>query len=133
MNSRQIFLIIAALGLVPIALSYGLVPEKSLGYLFQMSVSDINTTHIFRAIMGLYLALATFWITGAIKPDLRQAALYSLVVFMLGLAFGRLLSLVIDGSPNILLLLYLFLELGFGVAGIVLLRREQDAVFRDDV
>ena len=133
MNSRQIFLVIAALGLVPIALSYGLVPEKSLGYLFQMSASDINTTHIFRAIMGLYLALATFWITGAIKPDLRLAALYSLVVFMLGLAFGRLLSLVIDGSPNILLLLYLFLELGFGVAGIVLLRREQGAGFRDDV
>jgi len=127
-NSRQIFLVIAALGLVPIALSYGLVPEKSLGYLFQMSVSDINTTHIFRAIMGLYLALAVFWITGAMRPGLRQAALYSLVVFMLGLAFGRLLSLVIDGSPNILLLLYLFLELGFGVAGIVLLRREQSAV-----
>ena len=123
MNSRQIFLIVAAIGLTPIALSYGLMPEKSLGYLFQISVSDINTTHIFRAIMGLYLALIVFWVSGAIKTDIRQAALYSLVIFMLGLAFGRSLSLILDGSPHVLLLVYLFLELGFGILGIVLLRR----------
>jgi len=123
MNSRQIFLIVAAIGLTPIALSYGLMPEKSLGYLFQISVSDINTTHIFRAIMGLYLALIVFWVSGAIKTDIRQAALYSLVIFMFGLAFGRSLSLILDGSPHVLLLVYLFLELGFGILGIVLLRR----------
>jgi hypothetical protein len=30
MNIRQIFLLIAAVGLVPIAFSYGLAPQKSL-------------------------------------------------------------------------------------------------------
>jgi len=73
--------------------------------------------------MGLYLALVVFWISGAIKADIRQAALYSLVVFMLGLAFGRSLSIIVDGLPNNMLLAYLFLELGFGAVGIALLRR----------
>jgi hypothetical protein len=125
MNIRQVFLIVAAIGLVPIALSYGFAPERSLSYLFQISASDINSTHIFRAIMGLYLALVLFWLFGAIKSELRQAALYSLVIFMLGLALGRLLSIVLDGFPHPLLTTYLVLELLFGIGGIIMLRQSE--------
>ena len=46
MNIRQVFLLIIAIGLIPIALSYGLMPQKSLGYLFDISVSDPNSSHI---------------------------------------------------------------------------------------
>ena len=123
MNIRQIFLLVTAIGLTPIALSYGLVPQKSLSYLFDVSVSNINGFHLFRAIMGLYLALLSFWIIGAFKVQLRQAALYSLVVFMLGLALGRVLSLVVDGMPNLLLIGYLELELIFGILGLILLKK----------
>lgn len=123
MNLRQGFLILTAIGLVPIALGYGVAPQQSLESQFAVSVQNVNGAHIFRAIMGLYLALATFWVVGAVKPHLRQAALYSLVVFMLGLAAGRLLSLVVDGVPNWLLLTYLALELFIGVVGMLLLRR----------
>ena len=123
MNIRQGFLVVTAVGLIPIALGYGLVPSKSLEYLFDVSVQNVNGAHIFRAVMGLYLALALFWIMGAYQAHLRQAALYSLVVFMLGLAAGRVLSLVADGVPHWLLLVYLALELGFGVVGIQLLKR----------
>jgi hypothetical protein len=123
MNIRQIFLLVTAIGLTPIALSYGLVPQKSLSYLFDVSVSNINGSHIFRAVMGLYLALLSFWIVGAFRVQLRQAALYSLVVFMLGLALGRVLSLVVDGMPNLLLIGYLGLELIFGILGLILLKK----------
>lgn len=123
MNRRQAFLLAAAIGLVPIALSYGLAPEKSLDALFGVSVRTTNGIHIFRAIMGLYLALAAFWIAGVTRIELRQAALYSLVVFMFGLAAGRALSLAIDGVPNGLLVAYLLLELVFGMLGLSLLRR----------
>ena len=123
MNLRQSFLVLTAVGLIPIALGYGLVPSKSLDLLFAVAVQNVNGTHIFRAFMGLYLALAAFWIMGAYKAHLRQAALYSLVVFMLGLAAGRVLSLVADGLPHWLLMVYLALELGFGVIGIQLLKR----------
>ena len=73
--------------------------------------------------MGLYLALVLFWITGAFKVQLRQAALCSLIVFMLGLAAGRILSLVVDGIPHWLLVVYLVLEIVFGVLGILLIKK----------
>jgi predicted membrane protein len=123
MNIRQIFLLVTAVGLLPIALSYGLMPRESLGYFLGISVSDTNSMNIFRAVMGLYLALALFWTIGAFKVQMRQAALYSLVVFMFGLAAGRILSLIIDGMPHWLLVVYLGLELGFGAVGMLLLRR----------
>jgi len=128
MNIRQKFLLVAAIGLLPIALSYGLIPQKSLGYLFDISVSDPNGIHIFRAVMGLYLALIIFWLIGAFKVQVRQAALYSLIVFMFGLAAGRILSLIIDGMPHWLLAVYLVLELVFGVVGILLIKKSDKAL-----
>jgi len=123
MNIRQIFLLFTAVGLLPIALSYGLIPQKSMSYLLNITVSDKNLVHIFRAIMGLYLALSLFWIIGVYKVHLRQAALYSLIVFMFGLAAGRILSLLIEGVPHWLLIIYLLLELGFGTIGMLLLKK----------
>ncbi len=122
MNIRQIFLLITAAGLIPIALSYGIMPGKSLVYLFDMDIQGTNGVHIFRAIMGLYLALSLFWIAGAFNIRLRQAALYSLILFMFGLAAGRMLSLVLDGIPHWLLIVYLLLELVFGAIGTLLLK-----------
>ncbi len=125
MNVRQIFLLIAAIGLLPIALSYGLIPQKSLRYLYDISFSDINSANIFRAVMGLYLALIIFWIIGVIKIHVRQAALYSLIVFMFGLAFGRILSLILDGFPHWLLGVYLLLEISFGAIGAILVKKAE--------
>ena len=128
MNIRQMFLLVSAIGLLPIALSYGLIPQKSLSYLFDITVSDPNSIHIFRAVMGLYLALIIFWLIGAFKVQVRQAALYSLIVFMFGLAAGRILSLIIDGMPHWLLAVYLVLELVFGVLGILLIKKSDKAL-----
>ena len=57
---------------------------------------------------------------------MTEAALWSLVVFMFGLAAGRALSFLIDGMPNWLLLTYFVLEIAFGVCGLVLLRRGEN-------
>ena len=111
MNIRQMFLLVVAIGLLPIALSYGLIPQKSLSYLFDITVSDPNSIHIFRAVMGLYLALIIFWLIGAF-----------------GLAAGRILSLIIDGMPHWLLAVYLVLELVFGVLGILLIKKSDKAL-----
>ena len=127
MNIQQMFLLISAIGLLPIALSYGLMPQKSLNILFDITVSDINTTHIFRAVMGLYLSLIIFWLIGAFKEQARQAALYSLIVFMFGLAAGRVISIVIDGIPHWLLVVYLVLELVFGALGVILINKTSEA------
>ena len=127
MKREQIFLWLAAAGLTPIALSYGLSPSASMAFLFDIDASATNATHIFRAIMGLYLALAIFWVSGALKPRLRLPALYSLTIFMLGLAAGRVLSLIVDGMPHYLLVIYLLLELLFAAVGYYLITRYQPA------
>ena len=42
---------------------------------------------------------------------------------MLGLALGRVLRLVVDGMPSLLLIGYLGLELIFGILGLILLKK----------
>ena len=122
MNRQQGFLLFTAVGLTPIALSYGAVPSSSMPYLFGIEVDSVNLTHILRAVMGLYLALICFWVIGAFRRDLTVPALWSLVVFMFGLAGGRVLSLMLDGMPHWLLFGYLLAELAFGALGLRLLR-----------
>ena len=58
-----------------------------------------------------------------LKYQLRQAALYSLTVFMFGLAIGRVLSIVVDGMPSWLLIGYLGLEVICGTLGVILLKK----------
>lgn len=125
MNRRQVFLLVTAIGLLPVALSYGLAPGRSLEFLFDVSIENVNGTHMFRAVMGLYLGFILFWIIGAFREDVRQAALYSVVVFMFGLAAGRSLSLLADGFPNWLLVTYLVVELGIGLLGLKLLKHPE--------
>ena len=120
MSKESAFLLLAAVGLIPIALSYGLMPAESMSFLYDINVSSIELSHILRAVMGLYLALVIFWVIGAMKESLRLPALWSLTVFMLGLAAGRTLSLLVDGIPLPLLVAFLLLEVGFGAVGYVL-------------
>lgn len=131
MDIRQIFLLVTAVGLAPIALFYGVWPQQGPGYLLDVSIDNANGAHIFRAVMGLYLAMTLFWIIGALKWHVRQAALWSLVVFMLGLVSGRLLSLLLDGIPHWFLLISLAFELVLGALGLVLLNRAQALEVRD--
>ena len=122
MTKESGFLVVAALGLTPIALTYGVVPSASVPMLYGVEVNDIGTMHILRAVMGLYLAMVVFWLMGARNDSLTLPALYSVVVFMLGLAMGRAISMVVDGLPAPLLSVYLVLEIGFGLVGLVLVK-----------
>lgn len=112
-------LLIASIGLCPIALSYGVAPRVSIPHLFDFSADTINASHIFRAIMGLYFGMIFLWMYGFFIPKIQTTALLALVVFMLGLAAGRLLSFMLDGWPdNLLLISYFFLELTAGLLGL---------------
>ncbi|WP_210499200.1 DUF4345 domain-containing protein [Vibrio crassostreae] len=124
MNKEKIFLLLATAGLIPIALSYGFSPKASMALLFDIDVNNIESAHIFRAVMGLYLATAAYWVIGAFNNKHTKGALVNLVIFMLGLVAGRLLSIAIDGNPNGVLWLYVVLELGFGLAGVALLKKK---------
>lgn len=127
------FLIFCAVGLFPIALSYGVRPSASLNALYGINVDTVNLAHIMRAVMGLYLGMSAFWIWGAFNRSLTAPALASCAVFMLGLAAGRLLSVLLDGTPHWLFFVFTGLEIVLGVTAIVLyrgLRTEAPNTFR---
>lgn len=117
------FLIFCSVGLIPIALSYGAHPSGTLTPLFGIAVESHNLVHILRAVMGLYLGMVVLWILGATTPRFTFAALLACATFMLGLATGRVLSLVLEGMPHFLLLVYLVLEVILGLIAIRLALR----------
>ena len=119
-------LLAMAVGLVPIALSYGAAPQASLPWLFGIDASGVPTRHIFRAIMGLYIALICLWIAGAMHTGLRVHALWSLFVFTSGLALGRSLSLLLDGWPGPLLFVYLLAEMAVAASAAWLIARNSE-------
>jgi Domain of unknown function (DUF4345) len=82
-------------------------------------------THIFRALSCLYLAMSTFCIIAAFTPEWRHVAVIWAVFFAFSLAIGRLLSMVVDGMPSGILLLFLAVELIVGTLGLLLLSRER--------
>lgn len=118
---RGLFLLVMGLGLVPVALSYGVVPEISLPLLYGFSDPDLPTQHILRALMGLYLGMICFWLAGVLRPNLRIAALWNVFVFVTGIALGRVLSLVLDGWPGPLLIFYLIAEIVLAVTALGLI------------
>ena len=117
MNKQSLFLLAASVGLVPIALGYGAAPPVSMPTLYQVDVDSVGAAHVLRAVMGLYLGMVVLWVTGAFNESMRLPALWSLIVFMLGLAAGRALSLLLDGIPSPLFLIYLLLEIGLLTVG----------------
>jgi len=103
-------------------MGYGAIPSVSLDALFGIPVDSVNLTHIMRAVMGLYFGMVVLWLWGAFSQSMTSPALVGCAVFMLGLAAGRLLSLLLDGMPHWLLMIYAVLEIILGVVAIALYR-----------
>lgn len=118
----RFYLLFSAAGLTLVALSYGVAPAEVLPLLMDLKVEGTELTHIFRAIMGLYLGMITLWIIGAFRSDFSRAAVIAEIFFMLGLACGRLLSIIVDGVPSMLLVAYAVVEFAMGWWGILVLR-----------
>jgi hypothetical protein len=62
MQIKKAFLIGAFVAVSIIALLYGISPRWFATTFLGITDLNLNVAHIFRAIAGLYLALATFWL-----------------------------------------------------------------------
>ena len=98
---KNLHLIISTLIVVPVAFTYGILPNKILPLFLDFKVETKDLHNVFRAIMGLYLAFSVFWIIGIFKSNYWYAATLSNMLFMLGLACGRIVSLLLDGMPSL--------------------------------
>ncbi|MEW4922284.1 DUF4345 domain-containing protein [Algibacter sp. 2305UL17-15] len=92
----KIHLVVSIAVVIPIAIVYGFCPDSQ----FDIQLNTIDEHNAFKAIMGLYLGFSALWILGLFKKDYLKLALVSNMIFMLGLGFGRVLSLLIDGIPT---------------------------------
>src|SRR5262245_32852768 len=124
-DMMKLFLLVAGVFLFPVALSYGVDPPATLPKFMNIAVEGTDQTHIFRALMGLYLGMVTFCIIAAFTPEWRRVAVIWAVFFAYSLAIGRILSLVLDGMPSPILLFYMAVELIVGTLGLLLLTRER--------
>ncbi|MEP6926457.1 MAG: DUF4345 domain-containing protein [Ginsengibacter sp.] len=125
---KNLHLIISITFIIPVALVYGLCPNIILLKLFGIKLESINLTNIFRAIMGLYLGISAIWLIGIIKSKFWITATLTNIVFMGGLASGRLLSLILDGLPSIYFLIGLLLELILAFWGVINLKKYRHAI-----
>jgi len=60
--------------------------------------------------MCLYVGIVMIWVAGIFKPRYWNAATIVNIVFMSGLAIGRLVSFAADGTPSLTLLIGFFVE-----------------------
>ncbi len=72
---------------------------------------------------GMHLVLGLYFLAGAISAALRPQALLLLALFCIGLVLGRSVSLVLDGSPGMVMNSFLLIEIVGAAAAMVCWRR----------
>jgi hypothetical protein len=110
MQIKKLYLIFASCAVSIIALLYGVSPNWFARTFLDVRQLDADLAHILRAVMGLYIAFAIFWLFAAFHDGYRNPAILTTVVFCGGLVSGRLISLFAEGRPAPLLILYIFME-----------------------
>lgn len=114
---------LSAFIVISVSFVYGGNPSSFLPYVFGFEVEALDLKNILRAIMGLYIAFGGYWILGILKPEHWYGATISNVLFMAGLAFGRLISTLFDGV-SLQFMVALILEVIFMLWGIYLLKND---------
>lgn len=116
-------LVVSVIVLLPIAIAYGIAPDFVLPGLFDFTIDTTDQKNIFRAMMGLYMAIAALWITGIFNRHYWLMATVTNVLFMAGLGFGRFISVMLDGLPSLAFLIGMLLEFLLAAWGLYNLRR----------
>lgn len=126
MNLKKSLLIFSFFIVSIIALLYGLSPRWFFEtFLIESQPPSLDQTHILRAVMMLYISIGLFWLFCAFSEKYRDAGIIVLCLFCGGLVAGRILSVLVDGVPSPILLLYIFMELSLVPLCIWLLKQEK--------
>jgi hypothetical protein len=118
---KNLHLFLSTIIVTIVAFVYGFQPN----ILFDVTIDSIDEATIFKAIMGLYLGFSSLWIIGILKPAFWKTATLSNMIFMLGLAFGRVISIFFDGIPSIVFVLGTIGELTLGFYAWYQLKKEK--------
>lgn len=124
-------LVSSAFSLVQVSLLYGIAPKKAANLLFGFDLTAPGMAHIFRAIMGAYWGIASYWVIGAKNESFRNSALLSCALIMYGLAGGRTLSVFLDGLPEPAFLLFIGGEIFSGTLALLALKANYNTTKRE--
>ena len=125
MQLKKVLLVLSFATVCIIALLYGISPQWFFDtFLVTSQKPSIDQSHILRAVMMLYVALGMFWLYCAFSDRYRDAGIIVISVFCGGLVAGRILSVIVDGIPSPILILYIFMELSLVPVCIWLMRRD---------
>ena len=125
MQLKKILLFLSFVTICVIGLLYGISPQWFFDtFLVTSQEPSIDQSHILRAVMMLYIALGLFWLYCAFSDKYRDAGIIVLAVFCGGLVTGRILSVIVDGIPSPILIMYIFMELSLVPLCIWLMRRD---------
>ena len=126
--NQNLHLSISILIVIPIALVYGTLPNQNLVNPFTFTAISTDLANILKAIMGLYLAFAAFWLYAIFNHQFWAAATISNILFMLGLGLGRVVSIFVDGTPSPIFMFGTLGELILGFYGIYILSKNKNPV-----
>lgn len=89
-----------------------------------IALTSTNHLHVIRAAYGgAYIGIAALFLLGAWRPAHRQTSLLAVLILFSGFAFGRLVSIALDGLPVPLYLGVLSAELCFALLAWLSLRQ----------
>ena len=121
---KKILLVGSFITIIIIGALYGVSPSWFVEtFLKDTAVPSVDQSHIFRAVMTLYFGLGLFWLYAAFSDKYRDAGLLILAIFCGALVSGRIISVIMDGAPSPLLVLYIFMEAALVPASIWLLKK----------
>ncbi len=95
---KNLHLIVSLSIVVPTGIIYGspsVLPEH-----LDIQVNTVDLSNMLKAIMCLYIGISLVWIFGIWKAEYWKIATKLNILFMISLAIGRALSMVMDGLPT---------------------------------
>ncbi len=107
---KNLHLVLSSIVVISAAFTYGFYPNVFL----KVDTNTMDEANILKAIFGLYLAFASLWILGIFNSKFWEIATICNMLFMFGLGFGRIVSLIFDGIPSTIFVFGTFGELVLG-------------------
>ena len=80
--------------------------------------NEVNVLSEARGVSSVMLFSGTIMLLGTIVPELTITSFVVATLILLGFAFGRSLSIALDGKPNKLLIQGLIVEIVLGAANV---------------
>ena len=122
MQLKKAFLIFSFVAVTIFGLMYGISPRWYAATFLGITDLNLNFAHILRALAGLFLALAAFWLYAAFNDKYRDVGVLTAILFASGQAVARCVSLIVDGQPAPVLVSDLAAEVGVVLIGLWVLR-----------